>query len=342
MRALQLVCPGQPLRLAQAPVPQLGPGEVLVRVKAAGICHSDAHYRAGVSPVRSGPITLGHEVAGLVEQVGPGVERFRPGQRVCVHYLATCGRCGYCLGGTEQFCPSGAMMGKHRDGGFADFVAMPAQSLISLPEEIPFSIGAILMCSSATALHALNKARLKPGETVAIYGLGGLGYSAVQLAKALGARQVFGVDINPAKLARAESLGVTPIDATQGNPVEQILAQTQKRGVDVAVELIGLPLTMRQALLSLAVQGRAALAGITDQSFEIFAYQEILNKEAEIIGVSDHLVRELPDLLQFVRKGQLDLSSAITRVVPLEPEPVNQALDELERFGDAVRTVIMP
>jgi threonine dehydrogenase-like Zn-dependent dehydrogenase len=137
-------------------------------------------------------------------------------------------------------------------------------------------------------------------------------------------------------------LGVIPIDASHGDPVQEILRLTGGRGVDVALELIGLPLTMRQAVLSVGVQGRAALAGITRDPIEIYPYQELINKEREVIGVSDHLARELPTLIEFVREGKLDLSSAVTRVIGLDAMLVNQALDQLERFGDEVRTVIVP
>ncbi len=153
------------------------------------------------------PLTLGHEVAGVVEKTGADVEGFTTGDRVCVHYLVTCGQCAFCQAGTEQFCPTAQMIGKHRDGGYAEFIVVPERSVFRLPDEIPFEQGAILMCSSATSLHALNKARLRPGETVAIFGVGGLGISAVQLARTLGAAQVFAVDINPRKLELAERFG---------------------------------------------------------------------------------------------------------------------------------------
>src|SRR2546430_12559920 len=190
MKAVRVVQPGRPLELQEIPRPQQRDEEVLIRIKAAGICHSDAHYRAGVSSVASLPITLGHEVAGVVEKTG---------ERVCVHYLATCGQCAFCQSGTEQFCTTVQMIGKDRDGGFAEFIAVPERSVFHLPDEIPFEQGAILMCSSATSLHALNKARLRDGETVAVFGVGGLGISAVQLAKHFGAAEVFAVDINPEK-----------------------------------------------------------------------------------------------------------------------------------------------
>ena len=323
-------------------MPSVGPRDVLVRVKAAGICHSDAHYRAGVSPVSFLPLTLGHEVAGVVEHVGPAVQSFAPGNRVCVHYLLTCGECAFCQAGTEQFCAAAQMIGKHRDGGYAEFLAVPERSVFRLPDEIPFEQGAILMCSSATSLHALNKARLSRGETVAIFGVGGLGISAVQLAQHFGAAEIYAVDINPHKLEIAERLGAIPVNATAGNPIEQIQQLTHGRGVNVALELVGLALTMRQAVQSLAVLGRAALVGLTRETFEVAPYCALLNKEAEIIGVSDHLASEIPVLLELARRGKLDLSHGIIRTVPLEAGAVNDALDRLEKFGNDVRVVIMP
>jgi propanol-preferring alcohol dehydrogenase len=312
----------------------------LIRVKGAGICHSDAHYRAGISPVSPLPLTLGHEVAGVVEEIGAEVSGFAKGDRVCVHYLATCGDCSFCHNGTEQFCPTAQMIGKHRDGGYAEFIVVPARSVFALPDEIPFEEGAILMCSSATSLHALDKARLRAGETVAIFGVGGLGISAVQLARHFGAAEIFAVDLNPRKLELAERFGALPVNAAAADAVEQIRELTRGRGVDVALELIGLPLTMSQAVRSLAILGRAALVGLTRETFEVAPYLDILNKEAEIIGVSDHLASEIPLLLDLARTRKLDLSHGIIRTIPLEADAVNGVLDRLAEFGNDVRVVI--
>jgi len=342
MKAIRLIEPRRPLEMREIPLPPPGSGDALIRVRAAGICHWYAHYRAGTSRVHPLPVTLGHEVAGVVEQTGREVEGFRPGDRVCLHYLVTCGRCAACREGKEQFCATASMIGKHRDGGYAEYLLIPAENLFHLPSGIPFEQGAILMCSSATALHALKKARLRPGESVALFGLGGLGISAVQLARAFGAGEIFGVDLKPSKLALARSHGAVPVDASNGDPVKEILGLSAGRGVDVALELIGLPTTMRQALLVLANGGRAALAGITDKSFELVPYHELLNKEAELIGVSDHLSQELPELIEYARQGKLDLSNAVSRTVPLEASAVNSVLDTLEGFGDDVRVVITP
>ena len=133
MKAVRLIKPGQPLTMQETLIPQVGPRDVLVRVKAAGICHSDAHYRAGVSPVHPLPLTLGHEVAGVVEQIGSDVQALAVGDRVCLHYLATCADCYYCSSGNEQFCASGQMIGKHRDGGYAETIVVPARSAFCLP-----------------------------------------------------------------------------------------------------------------------------------------------------------------------------------------------------------------
>src|SRR6266436_3130843 len=239
MRAVQLVQIGAPLESAEFEVPEIGLSEVLIRVGATGICHSDAHYRAGISKIDNLPVTLGHEVAGRVEKIGSDVTNVAAGDRVCVHYLVHCGSCEFCVRGLEQFCHQGQMIGKHRDGGYAEFIKVPGRNAFALPDEISFEVGAILMCSSATALHALNKARLKSGESVAIFGFGGLGFSVLQLARALDCGGVYVVEINATKLASAKMLGAVPIDATKGNPVEQITQATNGKGLDVALELIG-------------------------------------------------------------------------------------------------------
>jgi propanol-preferring alcohol dehydrogenase len=234
------------------------------------------------------------------------------------------------------------MMGKHRDGGYAEYVVMPAQSILPLPEEIPFAHGAILMCSAATSFHALRKARLKRGDSVAVFGIGGLGSSAIQLARALGAGEIYAVDIQPAKLDLARKCGAIPLNAKKCDPVEEIGRLTGGRGVSVSLELIGLPMTMQQAVRCLGIQGRAALAGITERPFEISPYSELINKEAEVIGISDHLADELPELLEFAREKALDLTSLVTRRLPLQADAVNAALDHLQQFGDEIRTVIEP
>jgi threonine dehydrogenase-like Zn-dependent dehydrogenase len=188
----------------------------------------------------------------------------------------------------------------------------------------------------------LRKTRLKAGETVAIFGAGGLGMSAIQLARAFGALEVYAVDINEDKLAQAASYGAIPVNAALSDPVHQIRQQTKGQGVDVALELIGLKQTMEQAVQSLAVFGRAGMVGLSNTPFEIDSYTQLLCREAEIIGCADHLLQELPLVVEMARQGRLDLSRVAAQTVPLEAEPINQVMDDLEGFGGASRTVIVP
>jgi propanol-preferring alcohol dehydrogenase len=341
MKAVRLIEPGQPLELQEVSVPALGARDVRVRVEAAGLCHSDVHYRAGIAPVLY-PLTLGHEVAGTVEEVGSEVTNVQVGDRVCLHYMVTCGDCYYCSLGSEQFCTTGQMLGYHRDGGYAEYIVLPARNAFRLPDEIPMEQGAIMMCSSATCFHALRKGRLQPGESVAVFGVGGLGMSAVQLARAFGALDVYAVDINAGKLKMAEGLGAIPVNAAEGDPVAEIKRLSGGRGVDVALELIGLPLTMRQSVQSLAKLGRAVIVGVTDQTFEIAPYRELIFKEAEVLASADHLASELPTLIELARRGALDLSLVVTDTLPLDADAINAAMDRIDQFAGEVRLVIRP
>jgi propanol-preferring alcohol dehydrogenase len=234
------------------------------------------------------------------------------------------------------------MLGHFTDGGFAEYVAVPARNAIPLPDEIPFEPGATLMCASATAFHALRKARLKVGECVAVFGVGGLGLSAIQLAKAFGSLDVFAVDIHDDKLRLAAHYGAIPVNANRADPVAEIRRLTHGAGVGVSLELIGLPQTMRQAVQCLGIMGRAVIAGISDQPLQINTYQELLGGEAEIIGSNDHLLQELPLLVELAVRGVLDTSRVVTSIIPLEAGVINQALEALEKFEAGVRTVIVP
>ena len=230
-------------------------------------------------------MTLGHEVAGVVEKVGPGaVTNLRPGDRVVLHYNITCGDCYFCSTGNEQFCPRGLMLGHFTDGGFAEYISVPARNALVLPAEISFEQGATLMCASATSFHAFRKARIRAGEKAAVFGIGGLGLSAIQLARAFGAVEVFAVDRRREKLDLAAHYGAVPVDASRVDPVEEIRQRTGGRGVDVALEVIGKALTMQQALRSLGPMGRAVIVGIGNEPLSIDTYRELLGGEAELIG----------------------------------------------------------
>ena len=341
MKAIQITAIGA--RLAEVEIPQPAPaaGEVLVAVRAAGICHSDAHYRSGTGSLAHLPITPGHEVAGVIESVGPGVDAERIGERACLHYLVTCGQCAYCRDKIGQFCPDVAMIGKDRDGGYAEYICVPAQNAFTLPDEIPFEQAAVMMCSFATALHALRKARFAEGESVGIFGAGGLGTAAIGLAAALGASKIVAVDINSAKLESARSMGAIGIDASNADVVEAVMDATHGQGVDVALELVGLPATSEQAVKSLGVQGRAAMVGLASAPTPLNTYRDLIGKEREIVGVSDHLPEEIDELLALVQQGHLDIAPAVSRTVSLDEKSVNEIFDELDNYcGQAIRTVI--
>ena len=342
MKAVRFVGINQPLEMQEISIPEIGDRDILVKVKAAGICHSDAHYRAGVSPVSFTPLTLGHEVSGIVEKIGKEVNNVQINDRVCLHYLITCGDCFYCSTGNEQFCTQGKMIGHHENGGYAEYIVIPARNAIQLPEEISFEQGATLMCASATAFHSLIKSRIRPGDTVAVFGVGGLGQSAIQLAKAFGAMTVFAVDINKDKLALAAEYGAISLNGQETNVVDEIKRLTHGKGVDVAIEMIGLPATQKQALQSVGTLGRVVLVGLSNKLLEVDSYNELLGKEVELIGSNDHRLQELPLLVEFAKKKILDISKVVTRTIPLEAKAINEALDALEKYSGDVRTVIIP
>jgi propanol-preferring alcohol dehydrogenase len=342
MKSIRMVEASKPLELQEVPVPDIGEQDILVRVRAAGICHSDAHYRAGRSAMGMIPITLGHEVAGIVERVGAQVADIKAGDRVCLHYNISCGNCYCCNIGHEQFCETVKMIGHHRDGGYAEYIAVPALNAIPLPDEIPFEQGATLMCASATAFHALSKGRVKAGEIVAVFGVGGLGLSAIQLAKALGAVEVYAVDIQQDKLELASEYNAIAINASRVDAVEEIRKLTKGHGVNVALEMIGLRKTMEQAIDSVGNLGRAVMVGLNQQPISINTYMQVLGKEAEIIGSNDHLLQELPILVDLARRKILDTSRVVSQVIPLDADRINKRLDELELFTSDVRAVIVP
>lgn len=340
MRALRIEAVGSPLVQVDLPDPSPGPGDVVVAVEAAGICRSDVHYRSGTRSVPRLPLVPGHEIAGTIDDVGGDVDEALIGRRVCVHYLVTCGTCDRCLGGAEQFCRTGAMVGLDRAGGYAERVVVPARNTHAIPDGVPTEVAAIMMCSTATSFHALRRADLRVGDRVAVFGAGGLGTSAIRLAVVMGASEIIAVDINAGRLAVAEAHGAVAVPA--GDDAVAAVLDAAPDGVDVALELVGDHEVMRSAVAVLAPQGRAVAVGITHGEFGLDPFRDLIGREADIRGASDHLGSEIDELLRMVADGTLDLSDVVTGSVPLEAAPVNEALDGLERFGDGIRTVITP
>ena len=332
MRAVRLEQVGRPLVDTVLELPLLGPHDIRVAVEAAGICHSDAHYRSGERTIPGTLVTPGHDIAGRVLEVGEHVSRVGIGDRVALHYLVSCGLCPPCLQGREQFCEPGEMLGFNRDGGYAEVVTVPARNAHLLPSSIPFEVGAIMMCSTSTSLHALRRGRVAPGESVAVFGVGGLGVSAIKLAKVLGAGEVYGIDVSKEKLEVAEGLGAVPVDFRKAHRIE----------VDVALEMVGSADAMKAAVGCLGVGGRAVAVGITSETFPLDSFSDLTVKEAEILGAADHLGSEIDELIAMVDSGVLDLSDVVTGSVPLEADAVNEVLDRLDSFEAGIRTVILP
>ncbi len=298
MRAVRLLKQGSPLEDCEVEDPRAGEGEIVVDVRAAGICHSDAHYRAGGGTVNL-PLTPGHEVAGVVHGTS---------ERVALHYLFD----------------NGDMLGKERDGGYAERIVVQQHNAISIPPEVPFDQAAIMMCSTATAWHALKLSQIRPGESLGIIGFGGLGVSALQLARVLGVSDVAVLEVVPEKLELAASMG----------------ASTELGVLDVALEFSGHPAAATRALRALKPGGRLMIVAINLRKWEIDPYSDVLAKERRIIGCADHTRDELVELMDIARRGEIDLSRAITRTVPLEAGAINVILDDLDRGTTHLRSVI--
>jgi propanol-preferring alcohol dehydrogenase len=314
MRAVRLLRHGEAFVDAELPDPVPRPGEVLVDVRCAGICHSDGHYRVGGASKVTLPLTPGHEIAGVVAAVGEGVAAPRVGDRVALHYLL----------------PDGRMLGKDVDGGWADRVVVPAANAVPIPDGVPLEQAAVMMCSTATVLHAFRVAPLSAGESVAIVGFGGLGISALHLARALGASRVYTVDPVAEKQRLAASLGAIPTTVAELPPV------------DVAIDLAGHGPTTLAALRALAPGGRLLIVAINLRSLTFDPRADVLDGERRIVGCSDHTRAELVELLDLAASGVLDLSGAISRRVPLSAATIGAVLDDLDRGTAHLRTVVQP
>ena len=290
MAAVSVVKAGRPplLAMVERPVPLPGPGEALLRVDAAGFCHHDLLVMAGTlrRGVTAG-VTLGHEIAGTVVRVADDVSKPHPGQRVVSLLTAACGRCARCRAGREHRCLVGAGVGHGRDGGFAEYVALPATALVPVPDTIPAEPAALLACPAGVALSGIAALELVPGETVVVTGAGGgLGVHAVQLATMQGA-QVIAVTTSPAKTAELESLGASlVIEAGDGLDIADIvMAVTEDAGADAALDTVGPPL-WPATLRCLGQYGRLALLGDVTGEPTPLRLAEVIFRDLRITGVS--------------------------------------------------------
>jgi len=342
MKAARLHQIGRKPSIDQVEVPKVDANEVLVDIKASGICHSDLNYRDGVAPVGKLPITLGHEIAGIIAEVGNHVKGLKEGERVCIHYVISCGKCVYCNSGKDNLCEEYRMIGKDVDGGFAEYIKVPARNTLKLPENIPFEQAAILGCAVSTPFHALRRGETKAGETVVIYGVGGLGVHAIQLAsKVFGAGKIIAVDILEEKLKLAKRFGADEVvNAKEEDPVKRIRELTNGRLADVALDFVGLRETVRNTVECVGKGGRAVIVGISQDEIRLSPYRTLIGKEMELVGVNDHLKSELTQLIKLVDSRRIDLSNSVTHKFSLEE--VNQGMETLEKNVELpIRVVIV-
>ncbi len=341
MLAARFYAPGEPLRVEEVAVPAAGHGQVLVRVRACGICGSDTHFMDGHAPVARTPITLGHEPAGTVHELGQGVTGFTPGDRVIVRPGDRCGQCQACGGGRDNICERSSVLGMHVDGGLAEYVVARAADLIPIPDGVPFEQAAIVSDAVATPYHALvERGGLRAGESVAVFGCGGLGIHAVQLARLAGAEGVIAIDVRDSALARARESGATAtINATEGRVSRRIRDLTG--GVDLAIECIGRAETISEAVKSLKRGGRAVVVGMGTEAIVLPPPNTFTWSEHSLIGSFGSSAESVRRLLGMVASGRLDLRGSVSEVLPLAE--VNRGIEMLRSTErNAVRVVIQP
>ena len=331
---------GRPLSVEEIPTPRPGPGEVLIRVAGCGVCHTDLHYiDHGTPTFKEPPVVLGHEISGIVEQVAPDVTSLGVGDRVLVAAVTSCGVCEACREGRENVCAHGEMLGNHIDGGFAEFVVAPAKDTFILPEEIPLEEGSIIADAITTPFHAVvNRGRVRPGDSVVVFGCGGVGLNVVQMASAMGAR-VVAVDVAEDKLAWAEKLGAAAtLDPSSVERVDKALRGLTGGGADVAFEVVGKPVTQGQAIASLKTGGRVVFVGYSPDTMTLNAGR-VMFRELEIVGSLGCRPVDYPRVIEMVRQSRVKLSELVTHRFPLDE--MDAALDTL-RSGAAIRVVVTP
>lgn len=344
MKAARFYEAGKPLVIEEVPLPELGPNDVLVAIKAAGICGTDVHIAIeGTLRVLFTPITLGHEASGEVAAVGSGVTQWRVGDRVCVLPGFGCGECPTCRKGREDLCPTTRVLGMNYDGTFAEYVKVPEKGLVSLPPGIAYPQAAIITDAVSTAYHAVVKrGRLESGEKVAIFGCGGLGHHGVIFAKLMGAGMVIAVDIVPGILKRAQQAGADEIiNAKEEDAPQKIKHLTGGEGVDLAIEFVGRREIVTSALKSLKRGGRVVVVGTGKERIETPPLYIFVNGEYAIMGSLGFDDSDLTEVLHLVNSGKLDLSASVSETMPLEK--VNLALEKIaKRDGDSLRIVVLP
>ena len=350
---------GQPMTMEDISISKPQGREVLMRLQAVGVCHSDLHVLTGDSP-HPLPAILGHEAAGIVEQIGPEVRNVKPGDHVIVCLTFHCGHCEHCLGGHTHRCytpeamrspeePPRLYCGDERFeafmkmGAFAEQMLVHDSGVVAIRRDMPFDRACLIGCGVTTGFGAaVNKAGIRPGETVAVIGCGGVGLAAINGAAVAGASRIFAIDTVPSKLELAKNFGATDgIDGSEGNVVKQIRTLTNGRGVDHAIEAIGLKQTIEDAFNMLVKGGTATVVGMARFDLKVELLALAFLNERRIQGSMMGGVRntiDIPRYVDFYMEGRLKIDELISRHRPLSE--VNEAFEDMKAGGIA-RTVLM-
>ena len=340
MRAAIFEGPGRPLAIREVDAPVPGPGEALVRVAACGLCHTDLHYiDHGVPTAKRPPLILGHEISGVVSGLGPGTAGPLPGERVLVPSVLPCGECELCRTGRENICPNLRMPGNHIDGGFAEYLAVPARALVPLPPDLDLARSAVIADALTTPFHAVvRRGQVRSGDWVVVVGCGGVGINVVQFAAAMGAN-VIAVDLREDKRRMARELGACEsLDPAGEGDLGRAVRKITGRGADVAFEVVGRPETVTLALSTLRRGGTLCVVGYSDSTVPL-PLNRLMFFEYTILGSLGCRPVDYPRVVEMVRKGRVDLGKVVTNTLPLER--IGEAIADL-REGRGFRTLLVP
>ena len=343
MKAAVFTAAHRPLDVIDVPMPVPGAGQALIKVAGCGLCHTDLHYvDHGVETFKKPPLILGHEIAGTVTALGPsanGKSRTVLGDRVLVPSVLSCGHCSFCRQGRENLCANLTMLGNNIDGGYAEYVVVPAAELVPVPDDLPLEQACLVADALSTPYHAVkHRGKVRVGDTVAVVGCGGVGLNLVQCAVVSGAR-VIAIDLNDQRLITARALGAAEaINPATVERVDKAVRSLTNGGVDVAFEAIGNPKTIELAFGLLRRGGRLCVVGYSAEPVTLSAAR-LMYYELEVAGSLGCGAGEYPEIMALVRAGTLRLDPIVSGTLPLAD--INEGLDRLRR-GQGIRWVVTP
>ncbi|WP_417744954.1 galactitol-1-phosphate 5-dehydrogenase [Rosistilla oblonga] len=312
------------LELAEIPVPELGPDDVLVQVKACGICGSDIHGYDGSTGRRIPPLVMGHEASGVVASVGSGVSDLPAGTRVTFDSMVWCGKCHFCRRGQMNLCDNrrvlGVSCGEYRQyGAFAEYVAVPRHIVYELPDAVSFEQAALIEAISV-AVHAAERTPVSLGDTAVVVGSGMIGLLVIQAIKLAGCSRVIATDLNANRLEVAKTLGAdVTIDASKEDVVARVAELTGGRGADVALEVVGATPTVKTAIDSVRKGGTVTLVGNISPNIDL-PLQSVVTRELNVLG-SCASSGEYPACIKLLETGQIQVEPLITAKATLEEGP---------------------